>query len=280
MSWFGRTTTGLFFSFVIAWVAFLAISALPANLVATAALTTATTAPYYTAAGIVNAATQTAEILAPNTIATIYGTNLSWTTHAVDAGDLQGGWLPFSLEGVTVYVNGIAGSLFFVSPGQINFLIPYEIVSPTATVAVARQGVAGPPATIPLATTSPGFLEWNGNFAVAQHADGSLISSSSPAQPGEIVVLYAVGLGRSVPDVDSGHIVFQATSILYASQLQILLNGQPCPSSSIYYAGLTPGYAGLYQVNLRLPDVLPPNPSIQMVMGTQASPGAILLYAQ
>src|SRR3984957_15739088 len=82
---------------------------------------TTSTNPSYSAASIVNAATQTAETLAPNTIATIYGTNLSWTTHAVTAGDLNGGTLPNSLEGVSVYVTGILSNLFFVSPGQINF---------------------------------------------------------------------------------------------------------------------------------------------------------------
>jgi len=240
----------------------------------------ASTAPLYSAAGIVNAATQTAGTLAPNSIAAIYGTNLSWTTHAVSTADLNGGTLPTSLDGVTVYVNGIFSNLFFVSPGQINFLIPYELVTSSATVQVIRQGVGGPPVTIQLASTAPGFLEWNGNFAVAEHADGSLVSSSAPAQASEVIVLYAVGLGRTSPDVPSGHIVSTATSILYASQLQILLNGNPCPSSSIYYAGLTTGFAGLYQINLLLPDVLPPDPAIQMVIGTQASPASVQLLTQ
>jgi uncharacterized protein (TIGR03437 family) len=247
---------------------------------ARAQVSLSSTDPSYSAAGIVNAATQTAGILAPNTIATIYGTNLSWTTHAIAEGDLNGGTLPVSLDGVSVYVNGILSSLYFISPGQINFLIPYDITASSATVYVTRQGVAGPAATIPMADAAPAFFEWNGNFALATHADGSLVSSSAPAQPGEIIVLYAVGLGRTSPDVASGHIVSTATGILYLSELQILLNGDPCPSSSIYYAGLTPGFAGLYQINLLLPDVLPPDPSFQMVMGTQASPGAIMLYAQ
>lgn len=236
--------------------------------------------PNYSAASIVNAATQTAETLAPNTIATIYGTNLSWTTHALTGFDLNGGTLPNSLDGVSVYVNGILSSLFYVSPGQINFLIPYDIVASTGTVYVARQGVAGPGVTIPLANTSPGFFEWNGNFALAEHADGSVITASYPAQPGEIVVLYAGGLGRTSPDVPSGHIVSVATSILYESELQILLNGNPCPASSIYYAGVAPGFAGLYQINLLLPSAVTPNPAIQMVIGTQASPGSVLLYVQ
>jgi uncharacterized protein (TIGR03437 family) len=256
------------------------ISSFSALSPARAQVSLSSTDPVYSAAGIVNAASQTAGPLAPNTIATIYGTNLSWTTHAVAAGDLNGGTLPVSLDGVGVYVNGILSSLFYISPGQINFLIPYDIVASSATVYVTRQGVGGLPVTIPMAETAPAFLEWNGNFALATHADGSLISSSAPAQAGEIIVLYAVGLGRTSPDVASGHIVSTATSILYLSEFQILLNGDPCPSSCIYYAGLAPGFAGLYQINLILPDVLPSNPAIQMVMGAQSSPGAILLYTQ
>jgi uncharacterized protein (TIGR03437 family) len=245
-----------------------------------AGLTTASSAPNYSAAGIVNAATQNGETLAPNTVATIYGTNLSWTTHALAARDLNDGTLPTSLEGVSVYVNGILSNLYYVSPGQINFLIPYDLTVSTAIVYVARQGVAGPGVKIPLARTSPGFFEWNGNYAVAQHVDGTLISASHPAAPGEIVVLYAGGLGRTSPDVPSGHIVSGPTSILYESELQILLNGDPCPASSIYYAGLAPDYAGLYQINLLLPDVVPPDPAIRMVMGTQSSPVSVLLYVQ
>jgi uncharacterized protein (TIGR03437 family) len=243
-------------------------------------LSAAPTAPFYTAAGIVHAATQTAETLAPNTIATLYGTNLSFTTHAVTSGDLNGGNLPTTLDGVTVYVNGLSSSLFFVSPGQINFLIPYEIVAPSAVVYIIRQGLAGPVVTIPLANTAPAFFQWNGNFAVAEHADGSLISSTSPAVANEVIVLYAAGLGRTSPDVPSGHVVSTATSILYLSQLQILVNGGPCPASSIYYAGVAPGFAGLYQINLKLPDDFPPNPTIQVSIGSQASPASIQLFAQ
>jgi uncharacterized protein (TIGR03437 family) len=264
----------------ITWLCFGCTFGFPAISAARAQLSTASNAPAYSAASIVNAASQTVEILAPNTIATIYGTNLSWTTHAIIGGDLNGGTLPVSLDGVSVYVGGTLSNLLFVSPLQINFLIPYELVAPSVTLYVARQGVVGPPVTIPMARTAPAFFEWNGNYAVATHADGSLISSSAPAQASEIIVLYAAGLGRTVPDIPSGHIVSAATGILYLSELQILLNGAPCPSSSIYYAGLTPGYAGLYQINLLLPNALPPDPAIQIVMGNQASPPAVLLYTQ
>ncbi len=244
-------------------------------------------APYFTAASIVQAATQTVETLAPNTLATIYGTNLSWTTHAVGADDLQGGTLPTSLDGVTVIMHGIVCKLLYVSPGQINFLIPYELTASTAQVLVERQGVGGPvgpdnvpSVTIKLATTAPGFFQWSGNFIVAEHADGSLITVASPAQASETVVLFAAGLGRTVPDSASGVLPSGAATLLYASQLQIVLNGTVLPQSSIYYAGVTPGFAGLYQINVTLPGVLPPDPEIQVVMGTQTSPPGILLFTK
>jgi uncharacterized protein (TIGR03437 family) len=286
MGWRRHSTTVLILCWLMCGCA-LVIIASPAARAATPETTIAPNGPFFTALGVVQAATQTAGTLAPNTIATIYGMNLSWTTHAVTAADLNGGTLPTSLDGVTVYVGGISSNLLYVSPGQINFLIPYELTGPTAQVLVARQGIAGPYGTdglpavkIPMATTAPGFFQWNGNFAVAEHADGSLITATAPAQAGEIVVLFAAGLGRTVPDSTSGRVPSGAATILYASQMQILLNSVPLPAASTYYAGVTPGFAGLYQINLRLPNVLPANPEIQIVFGAQGgSPATVLLYA-
>src|SRR5579863_4276679 len=78
--------------------------------------------PSYTAQSIVNAATQTVEALAPNTIATLYGMNLAFDTRAVASSDIVHGVMPTTLDGVGVWVNSIPCSLFFVSPTQINFL--------------------------------------------------------------------------------------------------------------------------------------------------------------
>lgn len=245
--------------------------------VARADLSGVSGAPSYSAAGIVQAAAQTAGALAPNAIATVYGTNLSFTTHALTSSDLDHGDLPLSLEGVTVYVNGIAANLFYVSPGQINFLVPYEITASTATIYVNRRGTAGPPVKVVIANAAPAFFQWNGNFAVAQHADGTLISAAAPAQGGEVIVLFAAGLGRTSPDLSSGYVVQRAATILYVSQLQVLLNGAVCPAASILYAGVTPGFAGLYQINLKLPDVLSANPEIRVSIGTQISPEAVQL---
>ena len=256
--------------------AWLALAILIAQ-VARADLSGVSGAPSYSAAGIVQAAAQTAGALAPNAIATIYGTNLSFSTHALTTADLDHGDLPLSLDGVTVYVNGIVANLFYVSPGQINFLVPYQIAASTATLYVIRNATAGPMVKVVIANTAPAFFQWSGNIAVAQHADGTLISAAAPAQGGEVIVLFAAGLGRTSPDIAYGNVVKQAATILYAAQLQVLLNGAPSPAANILYAGVTPGFAGLYQINLKLPDVLPANPEIRVSIGTQISPAAVQL---
>jgi uncharacterized protein (TIGR03437 family) len=238
------------------------------------------TAPNYIALGIVNAATQVVGALAPNTIATLYGTNLSFTTRAAGASDLAGATLPVSLDGVKVFVNSIQCNLFYVSPTQINFLVPYDFVAGTLSLVVARDGIAGPSIKIQLTNTSPGLFLWNGNNAVAVHLNGEIISATSPAKSGEIIVVYAAGLGRTSPDTSSGRLATAAAPIYYFSQLQVLLNGLPVPAGSITYAGLTPGFAGLYQINLKLPAGLSPNPEIRVAIGQQVSPPFVQLAVQ
>lgn len=243
-------------------------------------LTGADNAPSYTPQSVVNAATQKATPLAPNTIATIYGTNLSWQTYAITPADLNGGMLPRIVQGVEVVVGGVDANIFYVSPTQINFLIPYELIAGQTTMYVLRQGVQGPAVPVTVDNTSPGFFEWDGNLAVAEHADGSLISPASPASAGEIIVLYAAGLGHTLPDTQSGRIAESAAQIVLLPALQVLLNGVPCPASSILYAGLTPGFSGLYQINLQLPASIAPNPLIQIVVGEDQSPASVQLPLQ
>jgi uncharacterized protein (TIGR03437 family) len=248
------------------------IAALPALLYA------ADPYPAYSTDSIVNAATQTVESLAPNTIATMYGTNLAFSTSSA-TGTAVGATLPSQLGGVTVYVNGLIAHLFFVSPTQINFLIPYELTPGIVTVTVARQGAAGPTVKVQLNSTSPGLFPWNGNNAIATHLSGALITATAPAAAGEIIVIYAAGLGRVSPDTTSGRLVTSAATIVAGPQTQVTLAGVAVPSANILYAGLAPGFAGLYQINLRVPDLLPANPEIRIVAAGQTSPALIVLPA-
>jgi uncharacterized protein (TIGR03437 family) len=235
--------------------------------------------PLYTAQSIVHGATQTAEALAPNTIATIYGTNLANSTVAVSSSQLVGSVLPETLGGVSVIVGGYYSSIFFASPTQVNFLVPYNLTAGNLPLVLTSQGLAGPSVTIQLNATAPGMFLYNG-LAIATHLNGTLISAAAPAAAGEIIVIYVAGLGRVTPDTTPGRIAAAAASIVAASQMQVLLAGKACPAANILYAGLAPGFAGLYQVNLIIPPLTPSNPEIRIAVGTSISPPAVQLALQ
>jgi uncharacterized protein (TIGR03437 family) len=234
-------------------------------------------APSYSQSTIVNTATQTVQPLAPNAVATIYGSNLSFATYAVGTGDVRGGSLPTTVQSVTVMMGGFPCGLYYVSPGQINFVVPYPLAAGNVSVVVARSGLAGPVVTVPVALTSPGLFMAGPGTALAVHLSGAVVSDDAPAKANEIIVLYADGLGWTSPDTYTGRIASGATSILASAHLQVLLNGTAVPAQNVLYAGLAPGYAGLYQINLKLPDAVLLNPEIRISAGGQTSPALVRL---
>ena len=98
--------------------------------------------PTYSAESIVNGASFKPGPVCPNAIVSIFGQYLASQPHAISTGDVNAGTLPSSmlLEGVKVMVEYTPAPLYFVSPGQINFLMPPESVRGHANVYVTWQG--------------------------------------------------------------------------------------------------------------------------------------------
>jgi uncharacterized protein (TIGR03437 family) len=150
-----------------------------------------------------------------------------------------------------------------------------------------RDGWVGPSVTVAIADVSPGLFQ-NENMAAAGHLDGSPVNSGSPARPGEVIVLYGTGLGQTVAQLngqDEGFLVpltadTAAIRIRRCGELAATLNDAAPDSPRILWAGLTPGFAGLYQVNLQLPDSLEPDPLIRIWIGDQGSAPGIRLAAR
>ncbi len=233
--------------------------------------------PSYGLTSIVNSASGLPNDFAPNTILSIYGTNLAYNTVGVQSSN---GSLPTTLGGVTVYIGSTAALLFFVSPLQINALVPYSFRSGPVPIYVEREGSAGPQVTIVLADTAPGLFQSAPGTLLATHADGSLITSAAPAARSEVIIIYAVGLGKTAPALGQSQVSAQAVSISNLAQLQVLLNGNPIDSSLLYYAGVTPKFAGLYQINVQLPSGAPPNPEVRVAIGSQISAAGLMLPTQ
>lgn len=213
-------------------------------------------------------------------MATIYGAFLSFSTRALTPADLTGGLLPVRLPGteVSVIVDGWAAAIWYVSPGQINFQIPPNLRGgQEVPLFVARDGRAGPIVLIRLAQEAPGLFASDRETPVAVRLDGSLIHSQNPARRGETILLFANGLGQTIPDTPYRMVPRQVAPLAKLSEFHILLNSVEVPPDHVPYAGVAPGFAGLYQINLRVPEQAPATPEIQIRLGSLSSPKGLRL---
>jgi uncharacterized protein (TIGR03437 family) len=218
--------------------------------------------------------------IAPNTWVEIKGLNLSpagdsrpWQTS-----DFVNNQMPVKLDGVSVKINGESAYVGYISPTQINILTPPDVIKGMLAVQVTNNGVAGPPFTVQVQPISPSFFVFNGGpYVVAQHADGSDIGPASlypglttPAAPGEVVVIYASGFGPTSTLVVSGSNTQSGT----LSPLPVVtIGGLP---ASVQYAGLIS--PGLFQFNVVVPLQAPvgDNTLAATYNGAAATPTALI----
>ncbi len=235
--------------------------------------------PSYSAASIVNSASFQDVPLAPNAIGTVFGTNLSYVTASLTSGDVNGGQLPNVLPGtgVNVLIGGLAANIFYVSPTQINFLVPSILLPGKSDFQIVHDGLAGPDITIQLASSSPAIYQLDSQTVIATRPDGTLITPDAPASPGDIVTLYATGLGDTVPPVDYSFIAPKAAALKQLAQFGVMFDGAAVDPSQILYAGIAPGFAGLYQINVRIPATANANPQLQIGLGAAASPPGLII---
>ena len=199
--------------------------------------------------------------LAPNKLVTLPGVGLS-PSAATAAPPL-----PSSLGGVQVTIQGITAKIAGVGPDSVTLIVPAGVTPDAAAVVQVSVDTQTPFEAARAATVSlsvPEFLpgpplRFYSGLTLAAHQDWSgLISEQSPARPGEVVHAYAVGLGPTNPSVGYGEAAPSqepfarlATSLACTAYLQ-----RPLPIGvpvEILFAGLAPGYAGVYQVDWRVP---------------------------
>ncbi len=217
--------------------------------------------PAYTTTAVVNAASGQPGA-APNTIVSVYGSNLSSGTHALTTEEMRTGAIPTRMQGTQVLLSGQLANLYFVSPGQINLLIPATFKPGKVDLTVLSDGRAGPSIPLDLSDAAPALFE-DGTFAVATNAQGEALTANRQAGCGEVVILYATGLGATEQKYAAGELARSASYVKRFSEFVVMLAGVALDSSRVLYAGVTPGFAGLYQVNLRLPDDCTANPEVR-----------------
>jgi adhesin/invasin len=189
---------------------------------------------------------QTGAGLAPGTIVQIYGSNLS--TGTAPATTLP---LPLTLNGTSVLIGGIEAPLYYVSPGQINAQVPYELAPDHQyQVVINSNGALSTPDSIAVSTLAPGLAANLTGSIIAQHLDGTLVTSAAPAKSGEYIQMYAAGLGATDRAVPTGAAAPSNPPARVQNNPTLTINGE---QALVSFAGLTPGLAGLYQINFQVP---------------------------
>lgn len=230
-------------------------------------------APCYSEAGIVNAASYKPN-LAPFTWASIYGTNLAYVTQDRSTEESPG------VGGVDVFVNGQPAMVSYVSPLQVNFLLPGWVAAPQATIQVVREGTAGPAVLAGLDDSAPALFQMDAERVVGVHLDWTLVTRAVPARAGELIVVYATGLGPFESPLEDWEIPRVANPIRRRAEFSVLLDGEPLEQERVPYAGAAPFYIGLYQINVRLPDRLGKDPEIRILLGEHLSPAGLHLIVE
>jgi uncharacterized protein (TIGR03437 family) len=179
-----------------------------------------------------------------------------------------------------VFVDNSPVVVLYASSSQVNFILPSNVTDSTPRIRLTRDGVTGPEVTISLVTAAPALFDDGSGFAIATHALGALLTAAAPAQPGEIIVVYATGLGMTIPNAIPGQPLQIAAPIAALSSLAVSLDGVALPATSIQYAGVTPGSLGLYQINIQLPQDVGANPTIQVTVAGESSAGTLQLAVQ
>ncbi|HXS96398.1 MAG TPA: IPT/TIG domain-containing protein [Candidatus Limnocylindrales bacterium] len=213
------------------------------------AITTPASGPFINPQAVVNAATNspfTAQI-SPGEVITIYGSGFTSSTTSSAAP------FPNTLGGVQVLLNGNPAPIYFVSPGQISAVVPFDITSSNAvvTVQVVSNNTNSNQVFTYLGTTSPGvFTVPPGGLGdgAMLHPDFSLVSAASPAKSGEAIAIYLTGLGKVNENVTAGAPAPNTTSLV--NSIDVAIGGV---TAKVLYAGLAPGLGGLYQVNVTVP---------------------------
>ena len=223
------------------------------------------TGGYLNPIGVVNAASYqpiTAS-LSPGELITLYGSGLSPVTMTTQGGQ------PFktTLGGVSVSIDSTPCPIYYVSATQIAAIVPYGIASNQtglANIQVSNNGTLSNIVQMYFQDSSPGVFSQTtngiGNASALHATTGTLVNGNSPAQPGEYISLYLTGLGTVTPSITDGALGPSSTlsvADVYPNNLSVYFNdytnGSIGVSGNIQYAGLAPGLAGLYQINVQVP---------------------------
>jgi uncharacterized protein (TIGR03437 family) len=224
--------------------------------------------PSISAAGVVNGASfgQNGTV-SPGEIISVFGSPLA--TAATGNSGLP---LPTTLAGIKLSIGGIDMPLFFAGTGQVNAQVPTTLApnTPTSLVARAFSGSTetgdSVPVTITVAAVTPGIFiaaetTAPNQGAILNNPASQLIDATNPATAGDVITIFSTGLGATTPGVATG-----AQNPAGNTNSPVTVTFGTLQPVAVQYAGLAPGFVGLYQVNVAVPAGLTPGPTVPVVL--------------
>jgi uncharacterized protein (TIGR03437 family) len=241
--------------------------------------------PQISAGGVLDGADYSPS-LSPGSIMLIYGTNLYAGTNLVAAPSMP---LPTSLSGTSVeVVDGtriLTAPLYWVTAGEVSAQVPFEITSSNPQVRVRTAAGVSATAPMQILPVAPRLftktMNGLGEPLVFHGADGTIVSSTSPAQANEYLVMCLSGLGAVSPSLASGVQGGDTQSLgplnVVKAPVQITVGGVNAP---FVWAGIMPGFVGVYQLNFQMPStVVAGTYPIVVSAGGQQSQGQVAVAA-
>jgi uncharacterized protein (TIGR03437 family) len=216
-------------------------------------------------AAVVDAASFRAPV-AGGALASLFGSQLA--TGTAQASTIP---LPTTLADATVFVNDTPAPLIFVSTGQINFQMPFNLSGQT-TIRVDRQGQRGNTMTVSVGARAAGIYTFPGtSYGIAVNASqgpGVVLAwpdipafagiPKAPAKTGDVLVIYGSGFGPVDPPVATGTAAGASPVSSVIDMPKVVFGrGLFVPMADPLFIGLTPGLVGLYQLNVQVPPNVP-----------------------
>jgi uncharacterized protein (TIGR03437 family) len=199
--------------------------------------------PVLSSGGVVNAASLSAG-LSPGALVSIYGRFLTVRDDQARAFPL-----PVDMQGTKVSINGQNIPLIFASPGQINAQLPFG-VSGKGTLTVTTGNAS---ANVPISIDDVAPAIFAGPMPAILRNNGTLVTQDSPAQPGDFVSIFMTGMGTVNGSIAAGQAAPNAPLYSCAGRVEVVVGTD---SLSPAFAGLAPGFAGVYQVVVQIPQGL------------------------
>lgn len=166
-----------------------------------------------------------------------------------------------------------------MSQNQVNLQVPFDLnINTTQQILVQQGATYSLPVGVDVAPAQPAaFLSGGSIIAVAYRGSNTpfLVSPSAPATSGDVLVIYAGGLGVTDTAVANGAASPSSPLARTKAPVSVTIGGL---DAAVAFAGLAPGFVGLYQINAMIPSGITPGSAVPVTISVsgQTSPPAAM----